>query len=466
MRIFFNLRVFAFLALGLTVAASRLAAQTITYGIGAAPNPVGVSNNVNYTLLVTNQFAVSLSVTVTNTLSGTSFQFVGVPTYSQGAASTTSNQVIFSLGQMSNNAVAQMGWTVQPTSAGSLNDFQSVATNGVFFGVASNFVVQVTNPAVVADLAVAMAGPASQVFSNDWMVYTVSVTNLGPNAAPNVLLTNMLPPGVGYQSVSPPFTRIGSGSNVTFNLGTLTSGAFANLQLTVQPTNAGTLTFLSVVSTNNVIDTNPTNNSASLTVVVSNFLSNPGQLTATIVSTQKFNQLSGRLEQNVVLSNAGPNSVASARVTVTGLTNWLSNATGTNNGNPFVTYAASLATNQGAFLLLQFYPNQSAFSFSNSQLGADGVSPPNLAPATNGLMPTNILLMALMPSGGIFLEFPTLTNRSFTVEYSSNLVNWLAAQPVTVTPANYSAWIDYGPPATVSHPTNTPMRFYRVFLGP
>jgi len=83
-------------------------------------------------------------------------------------------------------------------------------------------------------------------------------------------------------------------------------------------------------------------------------------------------------------------------------------------------------------------------------------------------MPTNILLIAQLPSGGMFLEFPTLTNRAFTVEYSSNLLstNWLAAQPITVTPANYVAWIDYGPPATVSHPTNTPVRFYRVFLGP
>jgi hypothetical protein len=81
-------------------------------------------------------------------------------------------------------------------------------------------------------------------------------------------------------------------------------------------------------------------------------------------------------------------------------------------------------------------------------------------------MPTNILLMARLPSGGIFLEFPSLTNRAYTVEYSSNLLNWLAAQPLTVTPANYTSWIDYGPPTTVSHPTNTPMRFYRVFLNP
>jgi hypothetical protein len=119
-------------------------------------------------------------------------------------------------------------------------------------------------------------------------------------------------------------------------------------------------------------------------------------------------------------------------------------------------------------LLLQFYPTENPFPFINSQLRADGVTMPNLTPPASGLMPTNILLIAQLPSGGMFLEFPTLTNRAFTVEYSSNLLstNWLAAQPITVTPANYVAWIDYGPPATVSHPTNTPVRFYRVFLGP
>jgi len=202
-------------------------------------------------------------------------------------------------------------------------------------------------------------------------------------------------------------------------------------------------------------------------VAVSNFLSHPGQLTATIVSTQKFNQLSGRLEQNIALSNAGPTSVDSARVIVTGLTNLLSNAVGTNNNHPFVTYASTLGPNQSVDLLLQFYPNQLPFSFTNSQLQAVGVTMPDLTPAA-GLIPTNIAFIVQLPSGGMALGFPSLTNRTYTVEYTSNLLstNWLAAQPLTTTPANYTYWIDYGPPETVSHPANTPMRFYRVLLNP
>jgi hypothetical protein len=77
-------------------------------------------------------------------------------------------------------------------------------------------------------------------------------------------------------------------------------------------------------------------------------------------------------------------------------------------------------------------------------------------------------LLIKLPSGGMLLAFPSLTNRTYTVEYTTNLLSpiWLAAQPLTVTPANYTYWIDYGPPETVSHPTNTPVRFYRVFLNP
>jgi len=470
MKFFSKFRTLAMLAVALMAIGTRAAAQQgIGVSITSSTNFIAVSNSLTYTINLTNLTAGTFVVFVTNTFPAAA-QLLGASII-PGPAPTVTNANGFSFNNIPLDTVTpiqNMTVTAEPTQVGLFTNTVVVAIFGVT-NITANMVTQVTNaPALPqADLAVAMTGPTSQVFSNDWMVYGVSVTNLGPATAPSVFLTNMLPTGVGYKSVSPVLTRLGSGSNVIFNLGTLASGAFTNLHLTVQPTNAGTLPFVSVVSTNGVFDPIPANNLASNNIVVSNFLSHPGQLTATIIPTQKFNQLSGRLEQSIVLSNAGPTSVDSARVTVTGLTNWLSNAMGTNNGNPFVTYASALTNGQGgAYLLLQFYPNQNPFPFTNSQLRADGVTLPNLAPAASGLMPTNILLMARLPSGGVFLEFPTLTNRAFTVEYSSNLVNWLAAQPITVTPANYTAWIDYGPPETVSHPTNTPTRFYRVFLNP
>ena len=262
------------------------------------------------------------------------------------------------------------------------------------YTASTNLIIQVTNVQTTlpeADLAVGMTGPSFQVFSNDWMVYGVSVTNLGPNNATNVFLTNSLPSGVGFKSVwstNQSFTYSVQKSNVVFNLSTLTNGAFVNFQLTVQPTNAGDLTFVSVVGTNTVLDLYPANNMASNTVVVSNFFS--GQFTVVTNSPQTTNFQNGFIEQNVLLRNIGTNPVAAARVVVTGLTNRLFNAVGTNNGSPFVVYAAALETNQSVNLLLQYYSTtRSAFRFTNSQLQAYAVSVPDLAPPAVTMTSTN-----------------------------------------------------------------------------
>jgi hypothetical protein len=275
---------------------------------------------------------------------------------------------------------------------------------------------------------------------------------------------------VGYKSVSPALKNLGSGSNVVFSLGTLASGAFTNLYLTVQPTNAGVLPFSSFVNSSSVTDTNLANNTATTNITVNNYF--PANLVAYTNSAQKYNLQNNLVEQSVLLTNQGTNDVDSARIVVSGLakTNVLFNAVGTNNGNPFVVYGTSLAAGQSVGLLLQFAADN-YFPFTNSQLQAFAVSPPNLTPPPVVAVSTNLNITHIvrLSSGDMLIWFPSITNRTYTVVYSSDLLstNWLAAQPSVVAPANDTEWIDYGPPGTLSHPTNnTPVRFYRVFLNP
>ena len=466
MKIFSSLRMLALLALGLMAVAIRVEAQTVGLSIVASPSPVAVSNSLTYTITVTNLTLITENFIITNTLPASAqFQSASNP---YGSFSNNGNTVIFSVTGLPYGNVVQMTVTALPTTAALITDSVFVISGDLLYSASTSVGTQVTNAVVQqADLALGMTGPAALVFSNDWMVYGVNVTNLGPDTASGIFLTNTLPPGVGFKSVSPAFTRLGSGSNVIFNLGTLTNQAFINFQLTVQPTNAGTWTFVSVVSTNNSVpDTNAANNSTSINIVVSNFFS--GQLFAYTNSAQVPNGQVGYLEQTIVVSNTGPTPVAAARVIVSGLTNRLANAVGTNNGNPFVVYSAALDTNQSVSLLLQFYPNRTPFAFGNAQLHPVEVTPLDLTPPANLSSNVNFTGIFQMPSGGMLLEFPTVTNRTYTVEYSSNLLstNWLAAQPSIVAPANYTFWIDYGPPATLSHPNNSAVRFYRVFLNP
>jgi uncharacterized repeat protein (TIGR01451 family) len=474
MKIFSSLRMFALLALGLMIAVSRLEAQGVGLLLGASANSIGVSNTLTYTVIVTNLTGASQTFTVTNTLTGTSLQFSTPPTATQGTNVISGSNVVFALGAIATNGTALMNVPVVPTSTGFITNTVLVATNGVF-AVGEYIFVQVTNTALGADVAVAIAGPVSAVFTNDWMVYGVSVTNLGPGTVSGVFLTNTLPTGVGYIGVSPSSpapSRVGS--NVIFNLGTLTNGAFRNFLLTVQPTNAGVLPFVSVVSTNNsAFDPNPANNLASNNITVLSYF--PGQLTAVTNSAQVYNSQNGLVEQFILVSNVGTNPVAAVRVVVTGLTNQLFNAVGTNNGSPFVVYAATLDTNQIVNLLLQFFA-MNYFQLSNSQLHAFAVSVPDLTPPAAAAVSTNVNITRIIKLtngspliiGSMLIEFPSLTNRTYTVVYNDDLssTNWLIAPPSIIAPANQTQWIDYGPPTTVSAPPNSSNRFYRVFLNP
>ena len=154
---------------------------------------------------------------------------------------------------------------------------------------------------------------------------------------------------------------------------------------------------------------------------------------------------------------------------VTGLTNHLFNAIGTNNGNPFVDYSTGLPAGQSVSLLLQYFPRNS-FPFTNGQLHAFGVPLPNWSPPPALASSTNLNpdLILRLPNGRILLEWPSKTNLTYTVVYSDNPLfsNAMIAPPAVVAPANYPEWIDYGPPTTVSAPTNSISRFYRLFLNP
>ena len=298
------------------------------------------------------------------------------------------------------------------------------------------------------------------------MTYGVTASNAGPNTATGVTLTNTMPPGAILLGAVPA-NYTAAGSNLIFNLGALAGGGFTNFQFTIQPTNAGSLT-LSASIGSAVLDTNLANNSAGANLTVTNYLSEP--LVAVTNSAQAVNLQNGLEEQSILLTNTGSNDVPAARVVVTGLTRQLFNAVGTNDGNPFVDYSAGLAAGRSVTLLLQYAPRGS-FPFTNGQLHAFALpSVPDWTPPAATLMSTNLNInrFVRLSNGTMLVEWFAIPNRSYTVVYSDNFSfsNAMMAPPSIVAPANEVQWIDYGPPTTVSAPTNASARFYRVFQNP
>ena len=447
----------------LGVVCPRSGAQSFGLSVIPTSSSVLVNNSLGYTINVTNLTTLVLTdVWITNSFSAP-FKYVSSTVSPTGVGVfTNSTSVQIDLGPVTINGVVQVLLTVQPNAVGVFTNSVVVAVPGTIYASSTNAMVQVTNMVTLVDLGVIMSGPSLPVITNDLMSYSVTVTNLGPNTAPSVILTNITPPGV--ISVAPtnqPATN-------SIPLGTLAAGGFTKLLFIVEPTNAGVLPFSASVGAPGVTDTNTANNSFTTNILVTNYLSGP--LGITTNSSQTYNAQNGLVEQFVTVTNDTASAIAAARVVVTGLTNPLVNAVGTNTGNPFVYYLAPLAAGQSASLLLQYYaPTRSAFSFSNAQFNAFAMPPVSFPAPGPAAVSANLVISRIvqLTNGNMLIEWPTVVNQTYTVVYSDNVAfsNAMIAPPSIIAPANRLQWIDYGPPTTVSLPTNT-ARFYRVFQNP
>ncbi len=283
MRFLFKLRIFAVSLAVLILAMTKTEAQGFGYfglSVTSSANSMLVSNSLTYTITVTNLLGPLGDAVVSNTLPA-SVQFVSATPSLGGVYNVYGNSVVFDIGAFAVDTIAQMTLTVEPTAVGFITNMVVVSSINVTNTAGTNVVTQVTNIVIQADLGVAIAVPKTAIITNDLMVYGVNVTNFGPNAAPGVMLTNTLPPGVvlkGVLPTKPGYTVVSS--NLIFNLGTFSSGAFTNFQFTIQPTNVGTLNFSASVGAPGVFDPNTANNTASNSIAITNYLA--GTLTASI----------------------------------------------------------------------------------------------------------------------------------------------------------------------------------------
>ena len=477
MKFFACFRIFLLIAAALVAAGLRSEAQTVqtglTLSVTSSASSVLVSNSVTFTIDITNFTGINLeNLVVTDTLPS-SVQFISANAADNEAAITNfGNSIVFFYSGFVAGQISQLTVTGEPLAAGFITNTVTISSISLGTNVSTNVVVDVTNVVTLADLGVTLTGPTQPVITNDWITYGITVTNAGPDSAPNVLLTNTLPAsGSFFEGIVPtnlPFGLITNTTSLLFNLGTVPSGGSTNIQITIQvSTNEGALPISAAVGAPGVTDENLTNNFAVTNIFVTNYLT--GILLATTNSAQAINPQNGLEEQTILLSNNGLNNVSAERLIVTGLPKKLYNAVGTNNGNPFVTVGAGLNAKTSLTLLLQYNPRGS-FPFTNGQLQAFAVPPPNLTPPTATSTSTNINLSGIftLPNGNMLIEFAANTNKTYTIIYSDNMQfsNAMIAPPAIAAPANIVQWIDYGPPTTLSAPTNSSVRFYRVFQNP
>ena len=448
---------FSFLFVAALLAA-RPAAADLGFSAAVSTSSIVVSNTLTYTFNLTNAtgFAIS-NIFLTNQFS------IAIATNQSGWVTVNSNTIVLPVGTLLNATVLQTNWSGTPSFAGvrtnelSLTNTVTLVAGGQT-NVTTNFVTQILIPK--GDLGVSISIPTQGVLAGDVLVMDVTVTNLGPDTIQNVTLTNLLP--TGFKLLTPTnLIALFTNGNLTVGVGSLANHGSTNLHLSFEPTNSGSFILAAQVVAPLLVDTNIANNTAISTNIIGAYLTNPGEVTTTVV-TQRFNFLTGLLEVTVRLTNSTSTPVPAARVLATGLPAGalLYNGSGTNNGNTYALYNSTLTAGASIDLVLEFYVLKVS-AFTNYTLTAFGVPVINLnASSTNGMLVQSVAY----GTGGFLIKFAATIGKTYTVLYSTNTTfeNAQTAQPSIIAPTTQVQWMDYGPPKTVTHPTNAAQRFYRV----
>ncbi len=235
------------------------------------PDPATVGNAVTIQLTVRNNGPDEApQVVLTNVLpAGMTFVSATPPPSSQDG-----NRLVFKLGNLAsaNNAAAPVTIVAKATSPGTLINTAQVSSSGIESDpsndtIAQSFTVREL-PAHFADIAISQAGSSNIVTAGEQFTYTMIVTNAGPDAANDVMLVDAIPRGSILVGISP---NQGSANRVeesiVANLGTIASGATAQLTFTVQTAEPGTILNYATVSASEG-DLNPANNSSALETAV------------------------------------------------------------------------------------------------------------------------------------------------------------------------------------------------------
>ena len=135
-------------------------------------------------------------------------------------------------------------------------------------GVISNgWVLALTtaNPVgLSANLVLSMSASPTNAYVGGNVVYIIGVTNYGPSTSSNSIVVDTFSSGVTLISTT---TTQGSVNGLNWNIGTLASGAGAQLTLTVRPISPGSILNSAIVDAA-APDPNPGDNSVSISVNV------------------------------------------------------------------------------------------------------------------------------------------------------------------------------------------------------
>ncbi len=238
----------------------------------ASPDPVNVNSTLTYTLSVENLGGdAAADVAVTDTLpAGVTYQSASGDGWS---CSESSGTVTCTRASLAVGVAPDITITVTaPGTSGDITNTASVSASTYDPDLSNNddSALVTVNPS--ADLTISKAVSPDPVNVNSTLTYTLSVENLGGDAAADVVVTDTLPAGVTYQSASGDgWSCSESSGTVTCTRASLAVGAAPDITITVTaPSTSGDITNNAAVSAT-TDDPDLSNNADSAVVLVELF---------------------------------------------------------------------------------------------------------------------------------------------------------------------------------------------------
>ncbi len=271
-----------------------------------APTQVAPGQTVTYTVTARNNGPnAATGVVLTDQLpAGVTYQSA---TAAQGAYDQVTGRWAIGTLAVGQTETLQMQATVDVAGA-IINLAVRTSQNEPDGDPSNDSAVAVVNGEPYADIAVAKSASSATVAVGAPLTFTITVTNLGPFAAPAVTVDDALSAGLALVSATP---SVGTLSAGRWTLGPMAVGATASLTLVTTVTAPGPVVNRAVVSGVGVLDPNPLNDQDSVVV--------KGALTANLrlakIALRPIVGVFDYAEFVVTVTNDGPAAATSVVVT-------------------------------------------------------------------------------------------------------------------------------------------------------
>jgi uncharacterized repeat protein (TIGR01451 family) len=221
----------------------------------------------------------------------------------RGICANAGGVIFCDMGAMPVGGMEQLTVQARAVTGGTYTNRVSAGSDQLDTQPANNSALQTTTVEQRVDLGVEMVASRTPALLEQPLIYILTVTNLGPDAASGVRLVDELPPGLLLVNAS---ASQGSCSNqngvVNCNLNTIASRGRATVLLTCRPTVLGPIT--NVVSvTSEQVDNNPANNSAQNP----NTVDPVAELLITMSDAPDPVAVSQQITYSIFVTNRGPN---------------------------------------------------------------------------------------------------------------------------------------------------------------